>query len=72
MTPIEKCAQALGISKAALADRLGMSRQRVSSWKYMGIPAKHCYQLEQLTEGKVTRKEMRPTDWQHYWPELGE
>lgn len=29
-----------------------------------------CVQIEQVTEGAVTRKELRPDDWQRIWPEL--
>jgi DNA-binding transcriptional regulator YdaS (Cro superfamily) len=34
------------------------------------IPAEHCKAIEQLSGGLVTCQEMRPNDWQKYWPEL--
>jgi DNA-binding transcriptional regulator YdaS (Cro superfamily) len=34
------------------------------------IPAEHCKAIEQLSDGLVTCQEMRPLDWQKYWPEL--
>lgn len=33
------------------------------------IPAEHCKAIEKLTGGLVTCQEMRPNDWQKYWPE---
>ena len=27
-------------------------------------------QLERLTEGQITRKDLRPEDWREIWPEL--
>lgn len=32
--------------------------------------AELCVAIEQATNGKVTRKELRPDDWQAIWPEL--
>jgi len=34
------------------------------------IPAEHCKTIEAFTGGEVTCQEMRPNDWQKYWPEL--
>ena len=31
-----------------------------------------CVAIEQQTKGKVTRKDLRPDDWQLLWPELRE
>lgn len=36
------------------------------------IPAEHCKAIERFTDGVVTVHEMRPLDWQKYWPELAE
>lgn len=33
------------------------------------IPAEHCKAIEKLSGGLVTCQEMRPNDWQKYWPE---
>ena len=34
------------------------------------IPAEHCKAIVAFTAGEVTCQEMRPNDWQKYWPEL--
>ena len=34
------------------------------------VPITAMAQIEQLTNGAVTRKDMRPTDWHEIWPEL--
>ena len=34
------------------------------------IPAEHCKTIEVFSGGVVTCQEMRPNDWQKYWPEL--
>ena len=34
------------------------------------IPAEHCKAIEEFSEGQVSCREMRPTDWHKYWPEL--
>lgn len=36
------------------------------------VPAEHCHTIEQFTAGVVTRQELRPRDWQKYWPELAQ
>ena len=71
MSTLDKIVTAMDTSIAGLARDLNLTRQVVQAWKINGIPARYCPQLEQMTGGKVTRKEMRPKDWMHYWPELG-
>jgi DNA-binding transcriptional regulator YdaS (Cro superfamily) len=34
------------------------------------VAPKHCPAIEAATGGKVTRKELRPDDWQDIWPDL--
>lgn len=34
------------------------------------ISVKRCVMLESLTEGAVSRKDLRPDDWMEIWPEL--
>lgn len=34
------------------------------------IPIQHMSAIESFTDGAVSRKEMRPDDWSHIWPEL--
>lgn len=45
--------------------------QTVQQWvRADSIPAKYCPSIEDLLSGKVTRKQLRPKDWEVYWPEL--
>lgn len=34
------------------------------------LGAELCVSIEQATDGAVTRKDLRPDDWQKIWPEL--
>lgn len=34
------------------------------------VPPAMAVQIEQATEGAVTRKDLRPDDWRVLWPEL--
>lgn len=47
------------------------SYQTVQQWiKEGAVPAQYCKRIEMLTHGKVTCKDLRPDDWNLYWPEL--
>jgi DNA-binding transcriptional regulator YdaS (Cro superfamily) len=72
MNIVDKIVASMDTSISGLARDLGLRRQNVQGWKSNGIPPKYCPQLEQMTGGKITRKEMRPEDWKCFWPELGE
>ena len=69
--PIDRAAACVG-SQAALAASIGVTKGAVSQWKFEGrqVPVEHCALIEQLTGGVVTRRDLRPEDWQRYWPEL--
>ena len=56
----------------ATARALGITQPVVSDWVTgkKSIPAEHCKAIEAFTGGEVTCQEMRPNDWQKYWPEL--
>lgn len=41
--------------------------QTVQGWARNGVPPKYVLRLEQLSG--VSRRELRPKDWQTYWPE---
>lgn len=62
-------------TQAALAKALGYEdRRNVTNW-VNGVhpfPPGHCVAIERLTEGKITRKQLRPTDYAELWPELAE
>ena len=34
------------------------------------MPVKRCVLIEQVTNGAVTRRDLRPHDWKELWPEL--
>lgn len=74
---IQTAARLLG-NQAALARALGVTPVVVGQWLKpnvstgRAVPPKQCVRIEQLTEGKVTRRELRPEDWQAIWPELAQ
>lgn len=68
--PIELAAKVVG-SATLLASRLGVTKAAVSQWKKYGVPIQHCLAIERLTDGAVTRRDLRE-DWPSIWPELAE
>ena len=42
------------------AEKLGIKRQTVGRWLIHGIPAKHVIKIEEMTDNKVSRHELRP------------
>jgi DNA-binding transcriptional regulator YdaS (Cro superfamily) len=70
-TPLERACDCAG-SAAKLAGLIGVSQQTLSNWKDRGVPIERCVSIESATGGEVTRKELRPDDWQAIWPELAE
>ncbi len=57
-----------------LASALGVSLSYLSQMASGSAPisAERCVAIEQATEGQVTRKDLRPKDWEKIWPELAE
>lgn len=70
-TPLQRAIDAVG-GVGALAAKIGIGQTAVSNWKARPgpVPVEHCAAIELATDGKVTRKELRPDDWQRVWPEL--
>ena len=66
---VDQAAQVVG-SRAKLADLLGVSVAAIGNWKFRGIPIEYCASIEIATDGVVTRRNLRPKDWQKIWPEL--
>lgn len=74
---IQKACDAVG-GQTALAKLIStitgkeITQQRVRNWAARGdsVPTEFIAAIEQATDGKVTRKDMRPNDWQTIWPEL--
>ena len=58
--------------QAELAGRFGTTigyiRKSFSTGQLLG--EKVCVRVEQETSGAVTRRDLRPNDWQKIWPEL--
>ncbi len=59
-------------AQAKLAATLGISQVLISQWSTgsRSTPIERCYPIEQATKGEVTRKDLRPHDWDLIWPEL--
>jgi DNA-binding transcriptional regulator YdaS (Cro superfamily) len=71
MNQLDKAiAAAGGVGK--LAQAVGVVQGAVSNWRARGglVPAEHCTAVEQAAGGIVTRRDLRPNDWQKIWPEL--
>jgi DNA-binding transcriptional regulator YdaS (Cro superfamily) len=49
---------------------LGYLRKALSTGQFLG--ADICVAIERESERAVTRQELRPDDWQRFWPELGQ
>ncbi len=53
---------------------IGAHAPDVSRWSSgdRPIPVNKVVAIEQATNGEVTRKDLRPDDWERIWPELSE
>lgn len=71
MNPLDKAIQLCG-GLSALAEKIGTSSARLGNWRVRGVPVESCFLIEQATNGLVTRKDLRPDDWQKIWPELAD
>ena len=67
--PIEIAADCVG-GQNRLAEILGVSTQAIGHWKQRGVPVERCVDIEKAASSAVTRRELRPGDWQAIWPEL--
>lgn len=59
-------------SKTELAKSIGAQSQLVWQWStgVRPVPIGRCMDIERATNSVVTRKDLRPADWQKIWPEL--
>ena len=59
-------------NQARLAQMLGVKPPTVQQWRdgTRPVPIERCVDIERLTFGAVTRRDLRPNDWWLIWPEL--
>lgn len=67
----------VGLTVSELRQRIGAkSDAQIRQWQhgYAGrLPSpENCVAIELATNGAVTRRDLRPEDWQRIWPELAE
>ncbi|RYH41904.1 MAG: hypothetical protein EON54_17940 [Alcaligenaceae bacterium] len=57
---------------ASLARGLGVKPVVISRWcsGIKPVPIERCIAIERLTGGLVSRRDLRPNDWQDVWPDL--
>lgn len=55
-----------------LAEKLEISLSYLSQLASgrSSVSPERCISIEQATNGEVTRKDLRPEDWERIWPEL--
>lgn len=60
------------VSRAAFARAIGVRPQQLDNWlrRDKEIDPVYCSLIERATEGAVSRRDLRPDDWQRIWPEL--
>ena len=59
-------------SAVKLAKEVGVSPVQVHMWRKgkSRVPVARAVAIEKVTNGAVTRRDLRPDDWQDHWPEL--
>lgn len=71
MTGIQKAIEIIGLEGIGFLYSPPISAQAVHKWKSApDVPIERCPAIEMATEGEVTRRDLRPTDWWMIWPEL--
>jgi len=70
---IKKACEIVG-GQSCLASALCVTTPTVNQWVsgHRPVPIIQCVAIERVTGGAVTRRELRPGDWQKIWPELKE
>ena len=70
--PLDQAAKFLGSNLVGLSCLLGVTKSAVSQWKQKerSVPVKHCLAIEKLTQGAVTRRDLRPDDFHELWPDI--
>ncbi|MGD9756403.1 MAG: transcriptional regulator [Comamonas sp.] len=59
-------------ASSLLGRKIGVSPVLISQWVNgdRPVPIERCVAIERATDGAVTRRDLRPNDWQDIWPEL--
>jgi DNA-binding transcriptional regulator YdaS (Cro superfamily) len=62
------------ISQSDFAKSIDVSPGMLSQWitGHRPIAPAKCVAIEQTTKGQVSRKDLRPDDWEAIWPELAD
>jgi DNA-binding transcriptional regulator YdaS (Cro superfamily) len=57
-----------------LAMKLAITPVLINQWanEKRPVPPERCVEIERATNGEVTRRDLRPADWQRIWPELAQ
>ena len=73
ISPMARAVDVVG-GQTALAKACGVTAQAVSQWVrgIRPVPVERCADIERVTGGTVTRRDLRPDDWRRIWPELAE
>lgn len=68
---IQAACDGLG-SQAALAKAIDVPAAMVHQWRsgIRPVAVQHCVAIERATDGQVSRRDLRPSDWHLIWPEL--
>ena len=69
--PIDKASRACPGGRGGLARALKVTTAAIGNWKMRNsVPVEYCAPIEKATNSIVTRRDLRPNDWQRIWPEL--
>lgn len=72
MNSIQKYLSDTGIRKSEFARDIEVPPAMLYQWLrgLRPVAIKHCKKIEDKTGGAVSRRDLRPDDWQRIWPEL--
>lgn len=71
---IDQYLHTANLTASALARKLNITPAMIYQWRVglRPVPVRKCAEIERITNGAVTRKDLRPDDWHLIWPELKE
>lgn len=59
-SPLEAALEREALTQTELASLTGFTPQAVHNWTVRGVPAERCPLIEQVTDARITRYELRP------------